>query len=215
MHRWELALLLIELGLLSGVGTSEQEAATRQWLERMDEDANGTIEWAELLAWWKAPGGGKACVNAIRLVTKLRSRVSSRRAAAATATATGAPAAAATPAAGATAGASLPEADRHALKSLFTRHDADLSGYIDQGELLPLLKDLGVVGCGDEDEGDADELLAEMEMADMDANGDDKVSFDELCDWWARTGRGAPPKRPDVAAARALTNSLLAQRLDG
>ena len=50
MHRWELALLLIELGLLSGVGTSEQEAATRQWLERMDEDANGTIEWAELLA---------------------------------------------------------------------------------------------------------------------------------------------------------------------
>ena len=46
----------------------------------------------------------------------------------------------------------------------------------------------------------------------MDANGDDKVSFDELRDWGAhgRASRRSGPTSPP----RALTNSL-PQRLDG
>ena len=69
---------------------------------------------------------------------------------------------------------------------------------------------LGIVcTVGEEGDAEADELLAEMELADMDSNGDDKVSFEELCEWWARTGRGAPPERPDVAAAKALTRRLM------
>ena len=66
-----------------------------------------------------------------------------------------------------------------------------------------------IAAGGDEIDADADELLAEMEMAEMDANGDDKVSFDELCEWWARSGRGAPPERADITAAKALTRRLV------
>ena len=48
-----------------------------------------------------------------------------------------------------------------------------------------------------------------MEMAEMDANGDDKVSFEELCAWWAKSGRGPPPERADKAAAKALSRRLV------
>ena len=54
------------------------------------------------------------------------------------------------------------------------------------------------------------DLLAEIQMIEMDANDDGKLSFDELCGWWAASGRGAPPQRPDVAAATALSRRLLA-----
>ena len=108
----------------------------------------------------------------------------------------------------------LSERDRHALRSLFSLYDKDLSGYIDQTELLPLLKALGVLSpAAAEGDGEADALLAEMEMADMDTDGDELISFEELCDYWARSGRGPPPARPDVTAAKALTRHLQAQFL--
>ena len=51
----------------------------------------------------------------------------------------------------------------------------------DQAELLPLLIDLGVLSRDVEGaDTEADELLAEMEMLEMDANGDGKVSFEEV-----------------------------------
>ena len=154
-------------------------------------------------------------MHAAKLVTKLRARVSKKKEGGGGGASPGG-GGAGDDAGGDGGVAGLSKKDTHALRSLFVKHDADFSGFIDQDELLPLLVDLGVIAAGGaEGDAEADELLAEMEMAEMDANGDDKVSFDELCDWWARTGRGAPPKRPDVAAARALTNSLLAQRLDG
>ena len=219
MRRWELALLLSEVGILSGSAGPEQEAATRMWLSQIDEDGNGTIEWAELLKWWLAPAGGKAIVAAARLVEKLRTRIAtSRRAGADGAISNGRYTGCGQGKGDSFSGKQgLSDADRHALRSLFTRHDKDLSGYIDQGELLPLLRELGVVSMSIDAEGeggdDADELLAEMEMAEMDANGDDKISFDELCDWWVRTGRGAPPQRPEVAAAKAITKRLEAEFL--
>ena len=215
IDKWELALLLVELGLLSGAAGPDQEAATRQWLAKMDADGNGTIEWEELKEWWNAPGGGKATVAAARLVPKLRKRVSTRRAAtggsgaAKTTGSDGGKGTSAKAEGGGEVGvAGLSRKHTHALRSLFMKHDADFSGFIDQNELLPLLVDLGVIAAGG-DETDADELLAEMEMADMDANGDDKVSFEELCGWWARSGRGAPPERADIAAAKALTRRLV------
>lgn len=80
---------------------------------------------------------------------------------------------------------------------------------------MPLLRDLGVLSAANDDasDGEADALLAEMEMADIDADGDEKISFAELCQWWARSGRGPPPSRPDVAAAKALTRHLQASFL--
>lgn len=57
----------------------------------------------------------------------------------------------------------------------------------------------------------ASQLLAEMQMMDMDANDDGKLSFEELCEWWASSGRGAPPVRQDVAAAKALSRRLMSQ----
>ena len=71
IDKWELALLLIELGLLSGVTGPAQEAATRDWLARMDADGNGTIEWDELQVWWHAPGGGRAWSTAVRWIAKV------------------------------------------------------------------------------------------------------------------------------------------------
>ena len=44
--------------------------------------------------------------------------------------------------------AGLSHKDTHALRSLFVKHDADFSGFIDQNELLPLLVDLGVIAAG-------------------------------------------------------------------
>lgn len=77
---------------------------------------------------------------------------------------------------------------------------------------MPLLKDLGVLSstAGDDE---ADELLAEIEMAEIDADGNGTCDFEELCEWWAKSGRGKPPVRPDVAAAQALTRRLEAQYL--
>ena len=85
--------------------------------------------------------------------------------------------------------------------------------YIDASELLPLLIDLGVIASdGEQGDAETDELLAEIEMAAMDTDGDEKVSFEELCAWWAASGRGPPPERADVAAAKALSRRLLADR---
>ena len=111
----------------------------------------------------------------------------------------------------------LSAGDTHALRSLFARHDADHSGFIEEGELLPLLVDLGVLSAASADGGgdEADELLLEMQMMEMDTNDDGKLSFDELCSWWAASGRGAPPKRQDLANAQALSRRLLQGALEG
>ena len=257
IDRWELALLLGELGLISSGGDlSSQEAATRAWLSRMDGDGNGTVEWPELLAWWNAPGGGKAMVSAAQAFGRLRMRARNRRtegsssssvqtgSAAADAEvgaegATGSkngvdhgdaqgytaskPAAVDSVAAAAAVASpgrghsGLSAADTHALRSLFSRHDTDFSGFIEASELLPLLVDLGVLSAaasdGNGEDGEADALLLEMQMMEMDANDDGKLSFDELCSWWASSGRGPPPKRQDIANAQALSRRLL-QALD-
>ena len=146
------ALLLAEIGLLSGTAGPEQEAASRAWLGRMDADGNGTIEWAELREWWHAPGGGKATVSAARAVAKLRERVSRRKAAHAADGGSAQPSAAppsvtnlADSADGHVAG--LSKKDTHALRSLFVKHDADFSGCIDAPQLLPLHTALGHVAC--------------------------------------------------------------------
>ena len=77
--------------------------------------------------------------------------------------------------------------------------------------------DLGVLSAaasdGNGEDGEADALLLEMQMMEMDANDDGKLSFDELCSWWASSGRGPPPKRQDIANAQALSRRLL-QALD-
>ena len=217
IDKWELALLLIELGLLTGTAGPEQEAATRAWLAKMDADGNGTIEWEELRDWWYAPGGGKALVSAARLVTKLRDRMAARKSKEGASGAAAAKGGASTSAKSSTAKVSadggvggLNKKDTHAMRSLFAKHDADFSGYIDQQELLPLLIDLGVISRGHQQGDDeADDLLVEMEMAEIDENGDDQISFEELCTWWANSGRGPPPERDDVAAAKALSRRLL------
>ena len=203
----ELALLLIELGVLSDVPGPAQEAATRLWLSKMDADGNGTIEWEELKDWWNAPGGGKAMATAARLVQKLRKRISARKAAGGGGGASGGGAAAKESADGGVGG--LSKKDTHAMRALFVKHDADFSGFIDDNELLPLLVDLGVIAAGGAADEEADELLSELEMAEMDANGYCKVSFEELCEWWWRSGRGPPPEKDIHATAKALSKRLL------
>ena len=87
--------------------------------------------------------------------------------------------------------------DAREMRAHFTTHDNNRSGFIEQRELLQLLRSLGAIGTADggvsgaDDE--ADELLAEMEMAEIDTNCDNRVSFKELCAWWARKGRGSVP----------------------
>ena len=103
-------------------------------------------------------------------------------------------------------------ADTHALRSLFMQHDTDFSGFIEPSELLPLLVDLGTISAGaDADDAEADALLAELQMIEIDANDDGKLSFEEVCAWWAASGRGTPPQRRDVAAAKALSRRLVSQ----
>ena len=53
------------------------------------------------------------------------------------------------------------------------------------------------------------QCVKKVEMAEIDENGDDQISFEELCTWWANSGRGPPPERDDVAAAKALSRRLL------
>ena len=68
-------------------------------------------------------------------------------------------------------------------------------------ELLPLLRDLGVLPeGGDDDEMDA--LLADLELAEIDTSNDGAISLAELVAWWARTGRGPPPQRWAAAASK-------------
>ena len=142
-------------------------------------------EWGELLAWWHEPGGGRAMVNAAKMVGKLRQRVSRRGASNANGggdaasghksddagngprSQDGNPDGKAAgsfkgPASGPDSGSGLSGLSpsyTHALRSLFTRHDSDFSGFIEQSELLPLLVDLGVISAGaDDDDGQADEV---------------------------------------------------------
>ena len=231
LDRWELALLLSEMGLLTCGDGDAHDAATRAWLHTMDSDGDGLIEWPELRRWWHATDGGKSMLCASRFVGKLRLRVGGSAAGStpplapegtpppeATGDAvTTALSTASSVDAGALEGGraglhGLSAADTHALRSLFSRHDADFSGYIDLRELAPLLVDLGVLTAGaSADDREAEDLLAEISMMEMDANEDGKLSFDELRAWWAASGRGRPPPRQDVKAARALSRHLVAQ----
>ena len=51
-------------------------------------------------------------------------------------------------------------------------------------------------------------------MAEMDADGDERISVEELCAWWADTGRGPPPPPPQLKTAQLLTRRLEAAVLD-
>jgi serine/threonine protein kinase/Ca2+-binding EF-hand superfamily protein len=215
IDKFEAALLFKELGLLIGTEESEEEAATWEWLKKVDEDGSGAIEMDELLRWWDSPGGGRAQVAAAKMLGKLKKRVASSRSHRLTAGGGGGGGEGSGGVNSADGGlCGLSAADTRALRSLFALHDRDFSGSIEAHELLPLLVDLGVIAAGaddddDEEEEAANELLAELEMAAIDANGDDKISFEELCAWWSTSGRGAPPPRPDVAAAQAVSRRLL------
>ena len=75
-------------------------------------------------------------------------------------------------------------------------------GEIDARELAPLLVALGVIShSGDEESLDElarstalemDQLMAEMEMVEIDADDNGACSFDEVCRWWRRCGHQMP-----------------------
>ena len=70
---------------------------------------------------------------------------------------------------------------------------------------------LGVITCaGGEEEMDEmskttalemDQLMAEMEMAEIDADGNGSCSFDEICAWWRRHGHKMPAALGKMQAA--------------
>ena len=84
-------------------------------------------------------------------------------------------------------------------------------GEIDARELAPLLVALGVIShSGDEESLDElarstalemDQLMAEMEMAEIDADGNGSCSFDEVCAWWRRHGHKMPAALGKMQAA--------------
>ena len=57
-----------------------------------------------------------------------------------------------------------------------------------------------------------DLLLAEMELASIDSDGNGQCSLAEVTRWWEETGRGAPPQRCaiDTALARAGEGGMTA-----
>ena len=178
----------------------------------MDADGSGTIAFDELSTWWHAPGGGKALVAAATLA-QLRRRLKQSRVDRGDGTNVGdstthSEAVAHGQGSVGEAVRGLSAADTAALRSLFTYHDKDMSGSIDQSELLPLLVELGVLSRGAEED-EVNELLVEMELASIDQNGDGVVGFEELCRWWAASGRGPPPQRPDVATAKMMSKRLM------
>ena len=175
------AIDLVELRLmLAQLGRLHDDAAAAALLSRIDADGSSAVSWEELHGWWakEAGGGGGG-------------------AAAGGGQAAGAAAAAAPPHAGA-------QPHRAALTKMFEFFDANKSGQMDLAELRPLLVDLGVVSpSGGEEEDPLDDLLAEMELLQIDADGSGQCSLEELLLWWQKTGRGAPPKRWSEAAATA------------
>ena len=103
------------------------------------------------------------------------------------------------------------EAEKALLREIFFSHDIDGDGEIDARELTPLLVKLGVITCaGGEEEMDEmskttalemDQLMAEMEMAEIDADGNGSCSFDEICAWWRRHGHKMPAALGKMQAA--------------
>ena len=99
------------------------------------------------------------------------------------------------------AGASVVQ-DEHvhmrAVVAMFEHYDADHDGALTVSELLPLLRELGVIEAGGSaaaEDGMMDTLLAEVAHAQIDLSSDGSVSVAEFKAWWARTARGvAPPK---------------------
>ena len=79
----------------------------------------------------------------------------------------------------------------------FNMVDDDESGSVDADELTVVAQAHGMT---------ADEAKDMFDL--MDENDDGKVSFEELCAWWKRTGRGAPPQRSDIALARTMSRRL-------
>ena len=203
---WEMGLLLGELGMLR-TNAADAQATVAQIHRAMDADGSGAVEWCELLEWWRS-GGAAAVAEAEARHSPLVARASRQpKPATAPVSATNRP----NPPASSLAGALSAEATQ-SLRSLFNRHDRDFSGTIDLSELTPLLIELGVISSDGGAPTEMDELLAEVEMAHIDTDGDGTISFAELCAWWHATGRGAPPPSPHVHAAHVVARRLENQR---
>eukprot|EP01051_Picozoa_sp_SAG22_P000771 SAG22_NODE_24_length_30194_cov_6.086327_4_plen_574_part_00 len=69
-------------------------------------------------------------------------------------------------------------------KALFEKHDEDKSGFLDEKETQKLAKDMGVAMSNDE-------------ITVLDANRDDKISFDEFYSWFVAKQNGPPVKDED------------------
>jgi len=194
---WELALLLAELGL------SNSEGATDKWLAAMDKNHSGTVEWEELLLWWRE-GGGQQAVKGLADQRQTSALPLDRRASSAVG-----------PGSRPATGVALSQEMEDGLRSLFAYYDADHSGDISLSELTKLLIDLGAISGGDEGSQDdeMDELLAEIEMAEMDTDGNGTISFKELCAWWVKTGRGPPPPPKHMAQTSTISRRMCAQLL--
>ena len=88
-------------------------------------------------------------------------------------------------------GSGLTKAELEQLRAIFDKHDTDGNELLDETELGALLRE-----CFPERAGDADKLLAEFKVADLD--GDGTVSFPEFARYYAvlremRPGAGLSP----------------------
>ena len=58
LDTYALAGLLSEMHVLADIPEPDREAAGHRWMEELDIDGNGIIEWYELRRWWVGGGGG-------------------------------------------------------------------------------------------------------------------------------------------------------------
>ena len=218
---WEFGLLLSHLGLLhhhckqtaSARGSASDEEIEK-WFRKLDLDGSGTIEWNELRTWWFAEG--EAAARAAAAAVSGRSSNGRPSGGGASGRPSGGGTldermAARSGGANGGSGDAAWEAEKALLREIFFSHDIDGDGEIDARELTPLLVKLGVITCaGGEEEMDEmskttalemDQLMAEMEMAEIDADGNGSCSFDEICAWWRRHGHKMPAALGKMQAA--------------